>query len=655
MRKKDIPFAPSDEEKKKADPLPQTGAEDTGEEAEEEGEAKELLWRLAVSAVLLTAGLLVQHTVLPQAVAVVLFGAALLVTGWDVHTETWEHLRRGVIFDENLLMAVASVGAFALGEYVEGVAVIMLYQLGELLQDLAVERSRKSIADTMNIRPDHANLLDTDGGTRTVPPEQVPVGSLILIRAGEKVPLDCTVEEGISSLDTAALTGESLPRPVVPGDTLLSGCVNLTSALFCRTDTTYVDSTVQRILRLTQESGKAKSHTETFITRFARVYTPVVFALAALLAVVPPLAGAGDLLDWLYRALVFLVVSCPCALVISIPVGFLAGMGGAARRGVILKGGAVLDRLCDASVAVFDKTGTLTYGKFTVTDVLPAPGVSPEQLLAAAVLCEGSSTHPIAVSVTEFCRGKIEPPARGPITEVSGRGIVAQDAEGHSYLAGNRRLLEDRGVALSVPDTLPQDGTVLYVAQDGHFLGALCASDAVRLTAPAAIRRLRALGLRQIVMLTGDRAESAAEVAAQLHPDSYTAGLLPQDKVNAFNALGDADSVKLFVGDGINDAPLLARADVGFAMGAIGSDAAVGAADAVLMHDDPTGVATAIRCARRTRRIVRQNIVFALASKLAVLVAAALGFAPMWLAVFADVGVALLCVANAMRCLKVEE
>ena len=621
----------------------------------EEGEARKLLIRLAISTGLLAAGLLLRLTRAPQAAAVVLFAAAWLVTGWTVLLEVWEHLREGIVFDENLLMTAASVGAFALGEYVDGAAVVMLYQLGELLQDLAVERSRKNIADAMNIRPDHAELVDEAGQRHTVPPDEVPPGSLILVRVGEKVPLDCTVEEGVSALDTAALTGESLPRTVVPGDALLSGCINLTSALFCRTTTSYADSTVQRILRLTEESGKAKSHTETFITRFARIYTPVVFALAALLAVVPPLFGAGAWADWLYRALVFLVVSCPCALVISIPVGFLAGMGGAARRGVILKGGAVLDRLCDVSAAVFDKTGTLTYGKFTVTDVLPAPGVSPEQLLTAAAVCERDSTHPIAVSVTEFCRGKVEAPMRTAIVESPGLGVAAQDTDGHWSIAGNRRLMEERGIALPVTDALPPDGTALYVAQDGHFLGVLCAADAVRLNAPAAIRRLRALGLQKIVMLTGDREESAAEVAAQLHPDSYASGLLPQDKLAAFDALDVTDGAKIFVGDGINDAPLLGRADVGFAMGAIGSDAAVEAADAVLMHDDPAGVAVAIQCARRTRRIVRQNVVFALASKLAVLIAAALGFAPMWLAVFADVGVALLCVANAMRCLKVEK
>lgn len=615
------------------------------------GELRALGIRLGAGAALLAAALLAAG--LPGWCTVILYGAAYLIIGWPILRETVEHLPRGNIFDENLLMTVASIGAFILGDRLEAVAVVTLYQLGELLQGLAVAKSKKSIAQIMDIRPDHANLLENTGAVQTVAPETVPVGSLILIRPGERVPLDCTVVDGTSALDTAALTGESLPQEAAAGDELLSGCINLNGVLTARTTQSFELSTVQRILKLTQESAAHKSTAEKFITRFARVYTPAVFALAALLAVLPPVLGLGSWGDWLYRGLVFLVVSCPCALVISVPVSFLAGMGGAARRGVLLKGGDVLDRLCGARSVVFDKTGTLTGGRFTVRAVLPAEGTGEEQLLYAAAVCEAHSTHPIARSVLEYCTGRIGLPEPDSCTEHPGEGIRAE-AGGKEYLAGNLRLMENAGVSLpELPAPQTAGGTVLYIACDGRYLGALHIADTVKPEAQQALQQLRRAGVHRLILLSGDRRAAVEQLAAELALDDWRAELLPQDKVAAFEELCSGEGPHLYVGDGINDAPLLARADVGIAMGGIGSDAAVEAADCVLMKDDLSGVALALRCARRTRGIVRQNIIFALGAKCAVLIAAALGYAPMWLAIFADVGVALLCVINATRALAV--
>ncbi len=614
-------------------------------------EIRQLELQLSIGSVLLLAALVLQQTPLPAFIPILLFAASYLVIGWPVLRETLEHLPKGRIFDENLLMTVASVGAFALGDFAEAVVVVMLYQVGELLQGLAVSKSRKNIAATMDIRPDHADLLEADGSVRRVAPEEVPAGSRILIRPGERIPLDCTIIEGASALDTAALTGESLPREVGCGDAVLSGSINLQGMLTARTTGSFADSTVQRILRLTQESAAKKSTAEKFITRFARVYTPIVFALAVLIAVLPPVLGLGLWRDWLYRGLVFLVVSCPCALVISVPVGFLAGMGGAARHGVLLKGGAVLDRLRSVSTVVFDKTGTLTRGVFTVSRVSPAEGVAEQELLHAAALCESGSTHPIARSVMEYCAHRVTPPSHGDAQELAGMGVSVR-LSGSVYLAGNPRLLQAHGI--DVP--LPKDavGTLLYLACDGRFLGTVEITDTVKDGVPAALATLRRLGVRRLALLSGDRLPAVRQLAEQLQLDDWRAELLPQDKVLAFDTLCTGEGAHLFVGDGINDAPLLARADVGIAMGGIGSDAAVEAADCVLMRDDIEGVALALRCARRTHRIVRQNIAFALGAKLAVLIATALGYAPMWLAIFADVGVALLCVLNATRAIAVK-
>lgn len=619
--------------------------------AADAAEIRALALRLGIGILLLAAALIADRF-LSGWCGIAVYAASYLVIGWPILRETAEHLPHGTLFDENLLMTVASIGAFALGDHPEAIAVVALYQLGELLQGLAVAKSKKSIAAAMDIRPDHANLLDAVGAVRTVPPEEVPAGSRILIRPGERIPLDCTVLEGISLLDTAALTGESLPREVQPQDELLSGCINLQGVLTACTTQDFEHSTVQRILRLTQESAGKKAAAVKFITRFARVYTPVVFVLAALLALLPPALGLGSWGDWLYRGLVFLVVSCPCALVISVPVSFLAGMGGAARHGVLLKDSTVLDRLCHARCVVFDKTGTLTQGSFAVSGVMPADGVTEEELLHAAVLCEAQSSHPIARSVMAY--GKDIPVPEGcSVTELSGFGIRAV-CGGKEYLAGNRRLMENAGIPL--PAALQEDafaGSLLHLACGGCYLGTLHITDTVKPNACEALGALRRCGIQKLALLSGDRCAAVQQLAAALQLDDWRAELLPQEKVAAIEALCPPEGIHVYVGDGINDAPLLARADVGIAMGGIGSDAAVEAADCVLMKDDLSGVGLALRCALRTRRIVRQNIGFALGAKAAVLLAAALGGVPMWLAVFADVGVALLCVLNATRALTV--
>lgn len=615
--------------------------------AADAGEIRVLAIRLGTGLLLLI-GALALGGFLPGWLTTVMFAASYLIIGWPVLRETLEHLPRGHIFDENLLMTVASIGAFLLGDHAEAVLVVTLYQVGELLQGLAVAKSKKSIAETMNIRPDHANLLNEAGEVQEVAPEDVPAGSRILIRPGERIPLDCIVTEGMSALDTAALTGESLPREVAPGDILLSGSINLQGVLTAQTTQNFADSTVQRILKLTQESSARKSTTEKFITRFARVYTPVVFALAALLAVIPPLLGLGTWGDWVYRGLVFLVVSCPCALVISVPVGFLAGMGGAARHGVLLKGGAVLDRLCGATSIVFDKTGTLTNGTFTVTEVTPVKDSNEEELLSCAALCEADSTHPIARSVMLYCTDKTAPVEKDEVLELAGMGIAVTVA-GSRYLAGNLRLMQHYGIALPSSPEAPVAGTPLYLARDDRFLGTMLIADTMKPGVPAALNALRRTGVQKLMLLSGDREAAVARLAGELQLDAWRAELLPQDKIAAFESLCSGEGPHIFVGDGINDAPLLARADVGIAMGGIGSDAAVEAADCVLMRDDIGSVALALRCARRTRSIVRQNIIFSLAAKGAVLIAAAFGYAPMWLAIFADVGVALLCILNATR------
>ena len=581
-----------------------------------------------------------------------------LIAGHDVLARAGRNIISGQVFDENFLMAVATIGAFAMVAFpeaepsmAEGCAVMLFYQVGELFQSYAVGKSRKSIAAMMDIAPDYANM-ERDGRIEEVDPSEVAPGSIIVVKPGERVPIDGVVVEGASQLDTAALTGESVPRHVEAGSDIISGCVNMTGLLRIKTTKPFGESTVSRILELVENASEKKARTENFITRFARYYTPTVTILALLLAVVPPLLGAGAWSDWILRGLTFLVVSCPCALVISVPLSFFGGIGGASKIGVLVKGSNYLEALAKVDTVVFDKTGTLTDGTFNVVAIHPEQGIDKDKLLSLAAHAEAFSDHPIAVSVKSAYTGEIDQNRIEAVQEESGHGMVATIDE-HVVLVGNDKLMRGHG-------TLYHDcelaGTILHVSIDGEYAGHIVIADVVKTDAQAAISSLHAAGVKKTVMLTGDRDEVAEAVAGKLGIDEFAAQLLPEDKVNEVERLLRAkrEGAKLaFVGDGINDAPVLTRADVGIAMGAMGSDAAIEAADVVLMDDKPSNISRAIRLARRTMRIVWQNIVFALGVKLIVLVLAAVGIANMWLAVFADVGVAILAILNAMRCMNV--
>ena len=588
--------------------------------------------------------------------------APYFIIGYDVLRKAALGIVNGQVFDENFLMALATVGAYATGEFDEAVFVMLFYQTGELFQDYAVGKSRTSIAALMDIRPDTANL-ETENGLETVDPEDVAVGSVIVVKPGERVPLDGTVLEGSSTLDTAALTGESLPRSIRVGDDIISGCVNLTGLLRVTVTKPCEESTVSKILELVENSSEKKAVSEQFITRFAKYYTPcVVYAALALfliptvlLAVLPTLPGflAGTVwTDWLHRALTFLVISCPCALVISVPLSFFGGIGGASKCGILVKGGNYLEALAKADTVVFDKTGTLTKGTFAVSAVHPEAGFEADQVLEYAALAEQYSTHPIAVSLREACKSGMDHSRVANVEEIAGHGIMAE-VDGKRVGVGNSRLMERQSVNW-LPCELP--GTIVHVTIDGFYAGHIVIADQPKPDAKEAIVQLKAMGVKKTVMLTGDTKEVAHTVADALGLDEYHAELLPADKVARVEELLKQETGKLaFVGDGINDAPVLTRADIGIAMGGLGSDAAIEAADIVLMDDQPTKIAAAIRIARKTVRIVRENIVFALTVKAIVLVMGALGKAPMWLAVFADVGVAFLAILNAMRCLYTEK
>lgn len=580
-----------------------------------------------------------------------LFLAAYLLIGGEVLLSALQNIRRGQIFDENFLMSLATVGAFAIGEYPEGVAVMLFYQVGEFFQELAVRRSRKSISALMDIRPDYANLL-RDGATTRVSPEEVHIGALILVRPGEKIPLDGVVTEGFSALDTSALTGESMPRDVQPGSSVLSGSINKSGALTIRVEKEFGESTVSKILRLVESAGSKKASTENFITKFARYYTPAVVVAAALLAFVPPLVIEGaTFAHWINRALVFLVISCPCALVISIPLGFFGGIGGASSRGILIKGSAYLEALAHVDTVVFDKTGTLTQGLFKVTGVHTRGRLSQNELLQTAAIAESRSTHPIAQSILREYGSVPDTGTASDYTELPGRGIRV-DIGGREVLAGNTRLLSEHGITASEPDS---GGTRVYLAVDGRYEGYIQIEDEIKPDTREAIEKLRAQGIRRIVMLTGDSAQAGESVAAQVGLDKAYTQLLPDAKVAVLEELQSTRSTKgklVFVGDGINDAPVLARADIGVAMGGVGSDAAIEAADVVLMTDEPAKLVSAINISRRTRRIVMQNIVFALGVKAVILVLGAYGIATMWMAVFGDVGVALIAILNSMRALR---
>ena len=570
--------------------------------------------------------------------------------GWDVLWKAVRNILHGQVFDENFLMALATVGAFATGEYSEGVAVMLFYQIGEWFQRYAVGRSRKSITALMDIRPDHANLVGPDGTAQEVDPDEVSVGSTILVKPGERVPLDGTVLDGDSMLDTAALTGESVPRHAAAGDAVVSGCINGSGLLRVRVDKPYGESTVAKILDLVENAGEKKAKAENFITKFSRWYTPAVVIAALALAVLPPLVLGGGWAGWVHRALIFLVISCPCALVISVPLSFFGGIGGASRRGILVKGGAYMEVLANTGTVVFDKTGTLTKGVFSVTAVHPHE-IDKAQLVELAALAESYSTHPIAASL-RTAYGQAPDTARvADYEELSGRGVRAK-VDGRTVCVGNGRLMDEAGAEWH---ECHLTGTVAHVAVDGRYAGHIVISDEVKPDAAAAIAALKAAGVHKTVMLTGDAKDVGEAVAKQLGIDEAHTQLLPAGKVEHMEQLlaGQPKGEALaFVGDGVNDAPVLARADVGIAMGGIGSDAAIEAADVVLMDDKPSKLAEAVRISRRTLRIVHQNIVFALAVKALVLVLGALGMANMWEAVFADVGVMVLAILNAMRALK---
>ena len=591
----------------------------------------------------------------------VLFLIPYLIAGYDVLLKAARNIGNGQVFDENFLMTIATVGAFALVLFpdsqphmAEGAAVMLFYQVGELFQGYAVGKSRQSIADMMDIAPDFANVM-RDGKLVQVDPYEIGVGDEIVVKPGERVPLDGTIVEGSTQLDTAALTGESVPRHVEEGAEVISGCVNMTGKITVKVSKPFEQSTVSRILELVESASEKKAQTENFITRFARYYTPIVTIGALVLAVLPPLLFGQSWSDWIERGLTFLVVSCPCALVISVPLSFFGGIGGASRLGILVKGGNYLEALSHTETVVFDKTGTLTNGSFNVVAVHPdaAAEVDPDLILSIAAHAEAYSDHPIAVSVKEAFTGEIDQSRIADVREEGGHGVRAVVDE-RVVLVGNDKLMREEGIAYHDCELT---GTILHVSIDGKYAGHIIIADVVKEDAAECIKRLHAAGVKKTVMLTGDRAEVAKAVAEKLGLDEYHGKLLPEDKVNQVERLLGETSEKgklAFVGDGINDAPVLTRADIGIAMGAMGSDAAIEAADIVLMDDKPSKIASAIRIARKTMRIVWQNIVFALGVKFAVLVLAAVGLATMWLAVFADVGVAILAILNAMRCMRVK-
>ena len=585
-----------------------------------------------------------------------LFLIPYLTVGYDILRKAFKGIRNRQVFDENFLMAVATIGAMALGEYTEGVAVMWFYQIGELFQSYAVGKSRKNISELMDIRPDYANLENEDGETERVDPDDVEVGSIIVVEPGEKVPIDGVVTFGSTTLNTAALTGESLPRDAGVGDEVISGCVNMSGMIKVRTTREFEESTASKILDLVENASSRKSKSEQFITKFARIYTPAVCYSALALALVPPVVRlimgmAPDFGDWIYRALTFLVISCPCAIVVSIPLSFFGGIGGASANGILIKGSNFMETLSEVAVAAFDKTGTITKGNFAVTGIHHTT-MENEKLLELAALAESHSSHPISRSIAAAYGKEIDKSRVTDVREISGAGVIAE-VDGHRVGAGNLKLMRELGVAA---EECHSEGTIVHLAVDGVYAGHIVIADEIKEGSEAAIRALKAAGVRRAVMLTGDKESVARAVASKVGIDEYRAELLPADKVKAVEELIGESGPKArvaFVGDGINDAPVLSRADIGIAMGALGSDAAIEAADVVLMDDDPGKIAKAIRIAKKCLRIVKENIVFAIGVKIICLALGALGIANMWLAIFADVGVMVICVLNAIRCLAV--
>ncbi len=621
---------------------------------------KKVLIRIIIASVLIILLKLVFHFVnVNKYVELIAFLVPYFVIGYDILKKAVYGIFNRQVFDENFLMAIATVGAIALGEYVEGTAVMLFYQIGELFQSYAVGKSRKNITALMDIRPDYANI-EVDGKLEQVDPDDVEVGSVIVVKPGEKIPIDGIVVEGSSTLNTSALTGESVPRSAKEGEEVISGCVNLTGLLKIKTDKEFGDSTVSKILDLVENSSMKKSRSENFITRFAKVYTPAVCIGALALAVIPPvvnlvMGNSSEWSKWLIRALTTLVISCPCALVISIPLSFFGGIGGASSRGILIKGSNYLEILSKAKYIVCDKTGTLTKGVFEVTDVVTANSYQKEELLKLAAYAESYSTHPISKSIRNAYNKNIDTNVISDIEEISGHGVCA-DIKGRKILAGNKKLMEQYGI-----DTTPTEafidkktGTLVYVSVDGVYAGCIIISDIIKPTSAKAVKDLKKAGVKKVVMLTGDSKKVADAVGKQIGVDVVKSELLPADKVFEVEKLLDEkekNEVLAFVGDGINDAPVLSRADIGIAMGALGSDAAIEAADIVLMDDDPSKIATAMNISAKTLKIVHQNIVFALMVKFICLFLGAIGIANMWIAIFADVGVMVLAVLNATRCL----
>ncbi len=622
---------------------------------------KKVLIRIIITAIML---LILFFLPITGVLQLLLYLAVYLIIGYDILRKAWKGILNRRVFDENFLMAIATVGAFALaiydksGDYLEAIAVMLFYQVGELFQSYAVGKSRKNISELMDIRPDYANI-ETESGIKQVDPDDVQVGSIIVVQPGEKIPIDGIIIEGASSLNTSALTGESMPRNVKTGDEIISGCINMSGVLKIRTTKEFGESTVSKILELVENSSSRKSKSENFISRFARVYTPIVCYSALALAIIPPLVSifmnmSPSWADWIYRALTFLVISCPCALVISVPLSFFAGLGGASKEGILIKGSNYLETLSKTKYVVFDKTGTLTQGIFEVNEIYSANGIEKKKLLEYAALAECSSSHPISKSIQKAYGKEADRNRISDIEEISGHGIIAK-VDNISVAAGNNKLMKKLGISF---EECKSNGTIVYIALDKKYAGYILISDKIKPTSATAIKKLKRLGVHQIVMLTGDRKKAAMQIANDLGIDDVRSELLPAQKVEEVEKLIKIKSEKAklaFVGDGINDAPVLTRADIGIAMGAMGSDAAIEAADVVLMDDDPLKITKAIKISRKCIRIVYQNIAFALIIKLICLILGAIGITNMWFAIFADVGVAVIAILNAIRALHVNK
>ena len=610
---------------------------------------KKRLWRIIIAALVFIVALLINNI---EWLQIAMFVISYIIAGGDIVKRAVTNILRGKVFDENFLMSVATIGAFLIGEYPEGIAVMLFYQVGELFQSYAVDKSRRSIADAMDIRPDYANVKRGDEVIK-IDPDEVQIGDIIVIKPGERVPLDGKVIEGNSMVDTSALTGESVPREVEVGHEILSGCININGVITAEVTKEYGESTVSKILDLVENASSKKSQSEQFITKFARYYTPIVVIIAVFLAIIPPLVIDGATFsDWIYRALTFLVVSCPCALVVSIPLSFFGGIGGASRKGILVKGSNYLEALAETEIIVFDKTGTLTKGVFNVQEVHPK-GVSREELLELTAYAESYSNHPISSSLKQAYGKEIDNGRISDVEEISGHGVIAT-VDGKKVMAGNIKLMKKKNIAYFDGELI---GTVVHVAVDNQYAGYIVIADEVKPDSAQAIMELKAANIKQTVMLTGDNKNVGSKVAKELGLDKVYAELLPADKVEKLEELFLQKSKKgklAFVGDGINDAPVLARADIGIAMGGLGSDAAIEAADIVIMTDEPSKIATAIKISKKTLKIASQNTVFAIGIKIIVLILSAFGITTMWAAIFADVGVTIIAVLNAFRALNVK-